>query len=150
MQSSCRPGRAGLTRHVGGRDNSGAMELSVACSRAAAVCATSQGLGKNTQLFIRLVCLATTRHPLQRKYPNPTLAPASFRWGQFFFDSSVGRSDYLKDCKPPQAPHDLLDHRLIAFSYWRPESLDLRACQRQGRGDADVPTPPINEMILLG
>lgn len=34
----------------------------------------------------------------------------------------VTSPDYLKDCKPPQAPRDLLDHRLIAFSYWRPEN----------------------------
>jgi DNA-binding transcriptional LysR family regulator len=30
--------------------------------------------------------------------------------------------DYLKSCKPPETPTDLLGHRLIAFSYWRPES----------------------------
>jgi DNA-binding transcriptional LysR family regulator len=34
----------------------------------------------------------------------------------------VASPDYLKSCKPPQTPRDLLDHRLIAFSYWRPES----------------------------
>jgi DNA-binding transcriptional LysR family regulator len=34
----------------------------------------------------------------------------------------VASPDYLKDCKPPQTPRDLLDHRLIAFSYWRPEN----------------------------
>jgi DNA-binding transcriptional LysR family regulator len=34
----------------------------------------------------------------------------------------VASPDYLKDCKLPQAPRDLLDHRLIAFSYWRPEN----------------------------
>jgi DNA-binding transcriptional LysR family regulator len=34
----------------------------------------------------------------------------------------VASPDYLKDCEPPQAPRDLLDHRLIAFSYWRPEN----------------------------
>ena len=27
---------------------------------------------------------------------------------------------YLKKHKPPKTPHDLLDHRLIAFSYWNP------------------------------
>jgi DNA-binding transcriptional LysR family regulator len=34
----------------------------------------------------------------------------------------VASPDYLKNCKPPDAPQDLLGHRLIAFSYWRPES----------------------------
>jgi DNA-binding transcriptional LysR family regulator len=34
----------------------------------------------------------------------------------------VASPDYLKDCKPPETPRDLLDHRLIAFSYWRPEN----------------------------
>jgi DNA-binding transcriptional LysR family regulator len=34
----------------------------------------------------------------------------------------VASPDYLRNCKPPEAPQDLLGHRLIAFSYWRPES----------------------------
>jgi DNA-binding transcriptional LysR family regulator len=34
----------------------------------------------------------------------------------------VASPDYLKDRKAPQTPRDLLDHRLIAFSYWRPEN----------------------------
>jgi DNA-binding transcriptional LysR family regulator len=34
----------------------------------------------------------------------------------------VASPDYLKNCKPPETPQDLLGHRLIAFSYWRPES----------------------------
>jgi DNA-binding transcriptional LysR family regulator len=34
----------------------------------------------------------------------------------------VASPDYLKDHKPPEAPRDLLGHRLIAFSYWRAES----------------------------
>jgi DNA-binding transcriptional LysR family regulator len=34
----------------------------------------------------------------------------------------VASPDYLKSCKPPQRPHDLLEHRLLTFSYWRPES----------------------------
>jgi DNA-binding transcriptional LysR family regulator len=34
----------------------------------------------------------------------------------------VASPDYLKTCKAPEKPRDLLDHRLIAFSYWRPES----------------------------
>jgi DNA-binding transcriptional LysR family regulator len=34
----------------------------------------------------------------------------------------VASPDYLKNCKTPEAPQDLLGHRLIAFSYWRPES----------------------------
>jgi len=34
----------------------------------------------------------------------------------------VASPDYLKSCEPLQTPQDLLSHRLIAFSYWRPES----------------------------
>jgi DNA-binding transcriptional LysR family regulator len=34
----------------------------------------------------------------------------------------VASPDYLKDCKALLTPRDLLSHRLIAFSYWRPES----------------------------
>jgi DNA-binding transcriptional LysR family regulator len=34
----------------------------------------------------------------------------------------VASPAYLKNCRPPEGPLDLLDHRLIAFSYWRPES----------------------------
>jgi DNA-binding transcriptional LysR family regulator len=34
----------------------------------------------------------------------------------------VASPNYLKNNKPPERPTDLLDHRLIAFSYWRPES----------------------------
>jgi DNA-binding transcriptional LysR family regulator len=34
----------------------------------------------------------------------------------------VASPNYLKDCKSPETPRDLLSHRLIAFSYWRPES----------------------------
>jgi DNA-binding transcriptional LysR family regulator len=34
----------------------------------------------------------------------------------------VASPDYLKAHKPPQTPRDLLDHRLLAFSYWRPDN----------------------------
>jgi DNA-binding transcriptional LysR family regulator len=34
----------------------------------------------------------------------------------------VASPAYLKACKAPETPKDLLGHRLIAFSYWRPES----------------------------
>jgi DNA-binding transcriptional LysR family regulator len=34
----------------------------------------------------------------------------------------VASPGYLKTCKAPETPRDLMDHRLIAFSYWRPES----------------------------
>ena len=34
----------------------------------------------------------------------------------------VASPDYLKHCKAPETPRDLLSHRLIAFSYSRPES----------------------------
>src|SRR5579863_6118842 len=29
---------------------------------------------------------------------------------------------YLKTCKPPKEPRDLLDHRLLTFSHWKPEN----------------------------
>jgi DNA-binding transcriptional LysR family regulator len=34
----------------------------------------------------------------------------------------VASPEYLKSHEPPQRPHDLLKHRLLTFSYWRPES----------------------------
>lgn len=34
----------------------------------------------------------------------------------------VASPAYLKKCKPPQNPHDLLKHPLLAFSYRKPES----------------------------
>ena len=34
----------------------------------------------------------------------------------------VASPAYLKNCRRPENPQDLLDHRLIAFSYWKPES----------------------------
>lgn len=34
----------------------------------------------------------------------------------------VASPGYLKDCKPPQKPRDLLQHRLLSFSHWKPDS----------------------------
>jgi DNA-binding transcriptional LysR family regulator len=34
----------------------------------------------------------------------------------------VASPAYLKTCEAPESPQDLIGHRLIAFSYWRPES----------------------------
>jgi DNA-binding transcriptional LysR family regulator len=34
----------------------------------------------------------------------------------------VASPEYLKAHTPPRMPHDLLSHRLITFSYWKPES----------------------------
>src|SRR5437899_6423777 len=34
----------------------------------------------------------------------------------------VASPAYLEKCKPPKTPQDLLDHRLLAFSYWNPEN----------------------------
>ncbi len=34
----------------------------------------------------------------------------------------VASPAYLKKTKPPRAPRDLLSHRLLAFSFWRPEN----------------------------
>jgi DNA-binding transcriptional LysR family regulator len=34
----------------------------------------------------------------------------------------VASPSYLKDREPPRSPQDLLSHRLLTFSYWRPEN----------------------------
>jgi DNA-binding transcriptional LysR family regulator len=34
----------------------------------------------------------------------------------------VASPAYLEKCKPPKIPQDLLDHRLLAFSYWKPDN----------------------------
>ena len=34
----------------------------------------------------------------------------------------VASPAYLASCKPPRKPQDLLQHRLLAFSFWRPEN----------------------------
>jgi LysR substrate binding domain len=34
----------------------------------------------------------------------------------------VASSSYLKTCNPPERPQDLLNHRLLTFSHWRPEN----------------------------
>lgn len=34
----------------------------------------------------------------------------------------VASPAYLKGCKPPRSPQDLLDHRLLSFSHWKPDS----------------------------
>jgi DNA-binding transcriptional LysR family regulator len=34
----------------------------------------------------------------------------------------VASPSYLKGCKPPKGPQDLLDHRLLTFSHWKPEN----------------------------
>jgi DNA-binding transcriptional LysR family regulator len=34
----------------------------------------------------------------------------------------VASPDYLKRFKPPKTPKDLLGHRLLAFSFWKPEN----------------------------
>jgi DNA-binding transcriptional LysR family regulator len=34
----------------------------------------------------------------------------------------VASPSYLKAYKPPQGPQDLLDHRLLTFSHWKPEN----------------------------
>jgi DNA-binding transcriptional LysR family regulator len=33
----------------------------------------------------------------------------------------VASPSYLRTCKPPQRPQELLEHRLLSFSYWKPE-----------------------------
>jgi DNA-binding transcriptional LysR family regulator len=34
----------------------------------------------------------------------------------------VASPGYLKTCKPPSKPRDLLSHRLLAFAHWKPEN----------------------------
>ena len=34
----------------------------------------------------------------------------------------VASPAYLATCKPPRTPPDLLNHRLLAFSFWRPQN----------------------------
>jgi DNA-binding transcriptional LysR family regulator len=34
----------------------------------------------------------------------------------------VASPAYLKGCKPPRRPQDLLHHRLLSFSHWKPDS----------------------------
>ncbi len=34
----------------------------------------------------------------------------------------VAAPAYLKTCKPPKSPRELLHHRLLAFSFWKPEN----------------------------
>lgn len=34
----------------------------------------------------------------------------------------VASPAYLQKCKPPKSPQDLLVHRLLAFSFWKPEN----------------------------
>ncbi len=34
----------------------------------------------------------------------------------------VATPAYLKRCRPPKTPQELLNHRLLAFSFWRPEN----------------------------
>jgi DNA-binding transcriptional LysR family regulator len=34
----------------------------------------------------------------------------------------VASESYLAHCNAPQKPHDLLEHRLLAFSHWKPDS----------------------------
>jgi DNA-binding transcriptional LysR family regulator len=53
-----------------------------------------------------------------------------FKIGERLKDSSlltyrhqlVASPIYLKKCKAPKTPQDLLDHRLLAFSFWTPEN----------------------------
>ena len=55
---------------------------------------------------------------------------------------------YLAKCKAPKTPQDLLDHRLLAFSFWTPENmLELRSSERKEKGDADVPAFPLDERL---
>src|SRR6516165_1387370 len=34
----------------------------------------------------------------------------------------VASPGYINGCKPPQKPQDLLEHRLLSFSHWKPDS----------------------------
>ncbi len=37
----------------------------------------------------------------------------------------VASPAYIKGCKPPKNPLDLLDHRLLSFSHWKPDHLAI-------------------------
>jgi DNA-binding transcriptional LysR family regulator len=57
----------------------------------------------------------------------------------------VASPAYLENCDPPESPQDLLGHRLIAFSHWRPES-SWTFLDANGKGEQTVTFQPYLSM----
>jgi len=59
----------------------------------------------------------------------------------------VASPAYLEKCKPPKTPQDLLNHRLLAFSFWKPEStwIFLHANRKEKQTLTFQPYLSINE-----
>jgi DNA-binding transcriptional LysR family regulator len=57
----------------------------------------------------------------------------------------VASPEYLKTAKPPETPQDLLHHRLIAFSYWKPES-NWTFVGTEGKGEKTIAFQPFLSM----
>jgi DNA-binding transcriptional LysR family regulator len=53
----------------------------------------------------------------------------------------VATPDYLRGSKPPKEPRDLLGHRLLTFSQWKPESV-WNFVHRNGRGKETLTFQP--------
>src|SRR5271154_824933 len=63
----------------------------------------------------------------------------------------VASPAYLAKCKPPRTPPDLLGHRLLAFSFWRPEN-SWHFTHANGNDKETLtsqPSPSINESAGL-
>jgi len=60
----------------------------------------------------------------QASYPNVRVKDSSLvaRRILTYRHQLVASPNYLAKCKPPKTPQDLLDHRLLAFSFWTPEN----------------------------
>ena len=57
----------------------------------------------------------------------------------------VASPAYLENCDPPENPQDLLRHRLIAFSHWKPES-SWTFLDANGKGEQTVTFQPYLSM----
>ena len=60
----------------------------------------------------------------------------------------VASPSYLKTRKPPERPQDLLNHRLLTFSYWKPEN-SWTFVHKNGKdqGNRDVPASLLDERL---
>jgi DNA-binding transcriptional LysR family regulator len=57
----------------------------------------------------------------------------------------VASPEYLRTVKPPEKPEDLAEHRLIAFSYWKPESA-WTFVSAAGKGEKTITFQPFLSM----
>jgi DNA-binding transcriptional LysR family regulator len=57
----------------------------------------------------------------------------------------VASPEYLKTVRAPEKPEDLADHRLIAFSYWKPESA-WTFVSANGKGEKTIAFQPFLSM----